>query len=176
MTTEYGDYIKKLRRGFHEYRSTHFGDKPYRFKDGTEDGPVVWTKASRDLNVVTPTCAPAQRAAVIRKIPRSKRHKHFGSMQSSQALVQSVFGVIDVFDRLPVLANIKDEEGGDAFGPAPATAKLAFEKQIATLGEDPKRATSVDVWFEGAYRVAVDANWPKHASAPVHDPVCSRRM
>ncbi|MGL3211649.1 PGN_0703 family putative restriction endonuclease [Bradyrhizobium sp. BR 1433] len=157
MTVTYVDYIKTLRRGFHEYRRIHFGDKLELFEDHGEGGPVVWTVPSRDDNVVTPTCAPSLRETVIEKIPRSKRHRHFGSMQSSQALVQSAFGVIDVFDRLGVLAHIRDEEGGDAFGPSPATASLTLEKQITTLGEGPKRATSIDVWLEGrTYRVAVE--------------------
>jgi len=54
-------------------------------------------------------------------------------MQSSQALVQSTFGVIEVFDRLKVLAHIKDEEGFNAFGPASAKASLTLEKQVTTL-------------------------------------------
>jgi hypothetical protein len=90
------------------------------------------------------------------KIFTARRSKAATRQKSSQALVQSTFGVIEVFDRLKVLAHIKDEEGFNAFGPASAKASLTLEKQVTTLGEDPKRATSVDVWIKGPYRVAIE--------------------
>ena len=77
-------------------------------------------------------------------------------MQSSQALAQSVFGTIDTLGRLPLLEMVKAEDGRPAFGPSLKQSKLEFEKEMTTLGEGTRGATSVDVWFEGTYRVAVE--------------------
>jgi hypothetical protein len=71
-------------------------------------------------------------------------------------LAQSVFGVIEVLGCLPQLSAVKSEDGLLAFGPTLIDTKLKFEKEIRTLGEQPRRATSVDVSFEGKYRVAVE--------------------
>lgn len=175
MATQYGDYIKALQRGFREYRNTHYGNRPELFKSYNEDGPVVWTDLSRDLNVMTPTCAPSLREMVVKKIPRSKRHRHFGSMQSSQALVQSTFGVIEAFDRLAVLANVRDEEGGHAFGPSAATGNLTFEKQITALGED-QRGPPLSMSGSGELIGSpLNASCPRQASEPVRDPDCALR-
>jgi hypothetical protein len=77
-------------------------------------------------------------------------------MQSSQALAQTVFGAIEVLGRLPLLGSIQAEDGLSAFGPALTHTRLVFEKKIDTLGEKSRGATSVDVWFGGPYRVAVE--------------------
>jgi hypothetical protein len=75
-------------------------------------------------------------------------------MRSSQALAQSVFGTIAVLNRLPLLSDVKSEDGRPAFGQMSSQPKLDSEKAIETLGE--LRRTSIDVWFEGPYRVAVE--------------------
>ena len=77
-------------------------------------------------------------------------------MQSSQALTQSVFGTIDVLCSLQFLASVVSDDGQPAFGPVPTGTRLELEKDIHTLGERPPRTTSVDVWLDGDYRVAVE--------------------
>lgn len=54
------------------------------------------------------------------------------------------------------MSAIKAEDGQPAFYPTLNDFKLDFEKEIKTLGEQPQRATSVDVWFGGAHRIAVE--------------------
>jgi hypothetical protein len=80
-----------------------------------------------------------------------------------------VFGVIEVLGRLPLLATVRAEDGRPAFGPSPDRSNLEFEKSVTTLGEVGERATSVDVWFEGSYRVAVECKL-----AEVEFGTCSR--
>lgn len=85
-------------------------------------------------NVLVPrgsTWAGKIRAAIH---PR-QRHRHFASLRSSQALEQSVFGAIEAFDRLEVLAGIMAECGRPAFYENQKDWKLAFEHEVATLGE-----------------------------------------
>jgi hypothetical protein len=77
-------------------------------------------------------------------------------MQSSQALAQSVFGTIAILNLLPLMSAIVAEDGLPAFGSNLDVSKLELEKAIQTLGEQRSRRTSIDVWFEGPYRVAVE--------------------
>jgi hypothetical protein len=119
-----------------------------------QNGAVVFKPGWVENNLLIPPCSANEREHIIGKILPSKRHKHFGSMRSSQALAQSVFGTIEVLRKLPLLSAVKSEDGRPAFGPMVSQANLDFEKEIQTLGE-PRR-TSIDVWFEGRYRVAVE--------------------
>src|SRR5882724_11933871 len=64
-----------------------------------------------------PTClyrllpARRDRQRIIDLIAPAQRHSHFGSMQSSQALAQSVFGTITILNRLPLMSAIVAEDG-----------------------------------------------------------------
>jgi hypothetical protein len=156
MADTSNSYLADLRTSFADYRNAYFSDQPNWFELRPAGGAVVFKKEHRDCNLLIPPCGVTDRQRIIGKIPKSKRHKHFGSMQSSQALAQSVFGTIEVLGRLPLLAMIKAEDGRSAFGPSPNQSNLEFEKTVTTLGEVGDRATSVDVWFEGSYRVAVE--------------------
>jgi hypothetical protein len=149
-------YIAALRKQFAEYRNVRFAGQEHLFEDRAEGEAVVWAAAHQDKNVMVPSCQPSLREQIICKIPVAQRHQHFASMQSSQALTQTVFGVIEVLSDLSLLSGVKAEDGRSAFGPALAKTKLVFEKKISTLGENSRRATSVDVWFDGPYRVAVE--------------------
>jgi Restriction Endonuclease associating with ARP len=75
-------------------------------------------------------------------------------MQSSQALAQTVFGTFFVLDRLPLLSAVKTDDGQPAFGRVVCETTAEFEKCVRTLGEP--RPTSIDVWLNGPYRVAIE--------------------
>jgi hypothetical protein len=156
MASSMTGYLTQLRKGFSEYRDAYFVAGSNVFEDRAEGEAVVFKSAYRDQNLIIPPCSASKRAQIIAKIPRSKRHRHFGSMQSSQALAQSVFGAIETCGRLPLLSAIKAEDGRLAFGTALNQTSLELEKDIDSLGEQLGRSTSVDVWFEGPYRVAVE--------------------
>lgn len=156
MTAEVSNYIAGLRRNFSEYRRSRFAGQDGLFEPRAKGGAVVFSRGEVENNLLIPLCSKEDRQQIIAKISPAKRHRHFGSMQSSQALAQSVFGTIEVLKRLPLLSALKSEDGQLAFGPMLNHAKLELEKGIKTLGERPPRETSVDVWFEGDYRVAVE--------------------
>lgn len=148
-------YVAMLRDGFAAYREQRFAGQNHLFEERAAGGPVVFRREHAAANfMIPPTANPEQRERIIRFVPVSKRHVHFGSMQSSQALAQSVFATIAVLGRLPLLSNVTAEDGRSAFGPSPGSAKLCLEKTIATLGEP--RPTSVDVWLDGPYCVAIE--------------------
>jgi hypothetical protein len=149
-------YLTELRTGFAIYRDASFPDRRDWFEPRADGDAVVFKRERRDCNLLIPPCGVAEHQRIVGTVPKSKRHKHFGSMQSSQALAQSVFGTIETLGRLPLLEMVKAEDGSPAFGSSIKRSKLEFEKEMTTLGEGTSGATSVDVWFEGTYRVAVE--------------------
>jgi hypothetical protein len=120
-----------------------------------EGDAVVFVKERASANLLIPPFAnEEQRDRIVGMIRTSQRHRHFGSMQSSQAIAQSVFGTIAAFDCLPLLANVLAEDRRQAFSSVLDKITLHMEREIYSLREP--RPTSIDVWLEGPYRVAVE--------------------
>ena len=148
-------YAASLHAAFGAYRFTRFAAQDHLFKPRPPGGPVVFDRDHVAANLLIPPAASAQdRQRIIDLIAPAQRHRHFGSMQSSQALAQSVFGIIKILNWLPLMSAIVAEDGRAAFGPNLDELKLELEKVTQTLGEPS--GTSIDVWFEGPYRVAVE--------------------
>ena len=51
------------------------------------------------------------RQAIVRSLSASERHRYFGSMRSSQALAQSVFGSLAAVGKADALAGLTDDDG-----------------------------------------------------------------
>jgi hypothetical protein len=148
-------YITRLRAGFWAYRQSRFGGQVHLFEPRPEGGAVVFPRNHRSANLLIPPCATQEQwQQIIDLIRPGQQQRHFGSMQSSQALAQSVFGAIRVLGHDAVLANTVAEDGRPAFGPSPDAAGIKLEMPVRWLGEP--RPTSVDVWLGGPYRVAVE--------------------
>jgi hypothetical protein len=157
MTNRIGttDFVRMLRSKFHDYRRQHFDGKDNLFQPRPEGDAVVFLKEHAAANLLIPPFANTeQQNRIVGMIATAQRHRHFGSMQSSQAIAQSVFGTISAFNSLPMLANVIAQDGRQAFGPVLDNTALYMEQAINTLGEP--RPTSIDVWLEGSYRVAVE--------------------
>ncbi len=91
-------------------------------------------------------------------VPKHERHKWFRSMNSSQALAQSVFGNLAVYGYLDILADLRDQDGCGVFEGAYLEAEtFQMEYKVDYLGES--RATSIDCYFGGAYRVAIECKF-----------------
>jgi hypothetical protein len=168
MANDHTAYVEALRKNFSDYRGKRFAEQDQLFEDRTEEdrteedrpkiGPVVFQKPYADHNILMPPSAtPQQQTDIIKSLPKTRRHKHFRSMQSSQALVQSIFGTIKVFQQSAMLSAIVAENDQPAFGPRGNGMTLVLEKKIKTLGEQPTRETSADVWWStDGYQVAVE--------------------
>ena len=153
-------YINMLQSRFADYRHDKFANCENYFEDRPDGGAVVFRYKYRDHNLVVPTrFCDADRQRVIYLLPKPKRHRHFGSMRSSQALAQSVFGTLKVLNELALLSNIEAEDGRPAFIQNANDANFKMEKEITTLGELKDHQTSVDIWFENKYRVAVECKF-----------------
>lgn len=91
-------------------------------------------------------------------LPRQGRHKWFRSMNSSQALAQSVFGNLALYNHLTCLAELSDDEGEPLFGKAQVSPQnFVMEHKINHLGE-PRR-TSLDGFIAGNYQVAIECKF-----------------
>lgn len=110
-----------------------------------------------DINVLVPQdgCRAAECRALIAP---TKRHQHFGSLRSSQALAQSVLGAIAIFRRLDLLSAVRAECGRPAFFMDHRGWSLELEHEVDTLKEP--RQTSIDVLLSGANRrIAVECKF-----------------
>jgi hypothetical protein len=152
------DYLSMLRNQFWEYREHRFAGEDRYFEERPPGDPVVFCREYREYNVVTPNSISEEaRQRVINLIPVAKRHTHFGSLQSSQALVQSVFGSLVAINELAWLSNVVTEDGTRAFLEDANNANCVLEKDITTLGEHKGHSTQVDFCIENpGYRVAVE--------------------
>lgn len=120
--------------------------------------PPVFSRRHRDLNVIVQSPGSAQAGGVIRALGESSRHRWFGSMNSSQALAQSVFANLRHHNRLDILARVVDEEGQPVFfASLPVGALFTMEAKPLRLGEP--NPTSVDVLIDGPSRIAIECKF-----------------
>ena len=109
--------------------------------------------------LIDPKLNEDDRTYLINMIPALDRHGLFGSLRSSQALTQTVFGSLAAMGRLDLLANLETEEGERPFQPGPlGQADLQLEVKVSHLNEP--RPTSKD---RGILRTE-----PCHSGVQVH--------
>ncbi|PJK28325.1 PGN_0703 family putative restriction endonuclease [Minwuia thermotolerans] len=125
-----------------------------------EGRPPVLAKGREALNVVVPDVSEAE--AVRALMPGKERHLHYGSMKSSQALAQSIFGLLLIRGRLDLLAGLEAECGRPAFFADASGWTGRLEHEVESLEE--RRKTSVDVWLKGpeGARVAVECKFAEN--------------
>lgn len=137
--------------------------------------PPVLQRGMESENVlVAPDGSHA--VAVHASIPARERHRYFGSLFSSQALTQSVFGNIRAYNRLDLLRNIPAECGRPAFFQDDQDWGLDLEWKISALNEP--RPTTVDVLLQSSSRrIAVECKFTEgefgtcsRTDLPINDP------
>jgi hypothetical protein len=110
--------------------------------------------------IVRPDASQQETDRLLALLPESDRHKWFRSMNSSQALAQSVLGNLAVHDCLSSLIQLEDDEGLALLGTAQASsANFAMELKINHLGEKAGRHTSLDGHLGGDHRVAIECKF-----------------
>jgi hypothetical protein len=154
---ERNDYLQSLFRTFWSYRRTAFapGDDAFETHRTEEFGPPVFRRAHAGRNVLLPHGAPPDIVeAILDTIPVVARHKWFGSMRSSQALAQSVFGGLRETAHIGALEGLMADDGRSAFFDSADGVSITLEHTLSHLNEP--RPTSVDVFIDGTQRVAVE--------------------
>ena len=152
---DYAAYEEAMRGRFWEWADRHHSNQ---LDGGRRKGRHPVLHADFASHAVLVPSDPARARGVATALPTRTRHRLFGSLRSSQALTQSVFGALGAFGRLDLLEGVLAECGRPAFLTDTEGASLALEYQVSTLGEP--RPTSVDVLLEGASRrVAVECKF-----------------
>lgn len=156
--SDYKTYKKEMASRFWDFQRNNFKsnqeffERPY----APDDRPPVFRPKKASENVIIKEGLPGNvKKSILNQIPRSKRHRWFQSMTSSQALTQSVFGNLKVFNKLDCLAELIGDDGKPIFIRGLGCNKhLYLEYVVDYLGEP--RPTNVDVFFSGNYRVAAE--------------------
>ena len=151
----YAEYVKTLTSTLWTYGGQRLGTEGGHLDvaHSWPKSPPVFTPESSDANVIVPP-DHALAARVRGMIPRSKRHRWFRSMKSSQALALSVFGNLKVLHLTHVLQHVEAEDGA---GPAFRTDNVRPEDLL--LEHEPQTlrdTTNVDLFVAGSHAVAVE--------------------
>jgi len=155
------DYKEKLVKRYWNYQTTNFPEVGVYFdRPHAPDGrPPVFCRHQAGKNVITnPGASQEEIRLLLRFIPMGERHKWFRSMNSSQALAQSVFGNLAIYGYLSHLADLVDESGLPLFGDAKISPENFYmEYKINYLGEP--RPTSLDCFISGRHQVAIECKF-----------------
>jgi hypothetical protein len=154
-------YYRDLQQTFAVYRKQDFAGDPEAFEARADDGtePTVFKSTHAFRNILTPpTATERQVNEILTSIPYGERHRWFASMASSQALCQSVFGSLKAMGQIHLLQGITADGGLPAFFESAEQApSLELESSVNTLKEP--RPTSIDAYFSGSHRVAVEVKF-----------------
>ena len=156
----YDDYIRTQIRQLWDYVDTNRGAFMglLETNERSDTRPPVFKSPFVERNILMQLGASSEhRLAVATTLPGKERHRFFGSMRSSQALAQSVFGNLIVAGKTTLLEGLETEEGLPAFFDGIGEARLQLEYAVDHLGEP--RPTSIDLWVEGSGRVTVECKF-----------------
>lgn len=152
------NYKEDLYRGYWEYRQSHFSNEQSVFDRPNIPSrrPPVFIPGEVSRNIIIKRKASQQETQdLIALVPDGERHKWFRSMSSSQALAQSLFGNLKIYNSLNILSELKDDEGLDLFGEEQISSdNFEMEHKVDYLGEP--RHTSLDGYISGSYQIAIE--------------------
>ncbi|MFO7683404.1 MAG: hypothetical protein R6X34_25500 [Chloroflexota bacterium] len=151
-------YKTELNQRYWEYQEVHFPVWEKFFDRPKAQGirPPVFRREEAWRNViVSPNASLQEIKKVLAFVPVGERHKWFRSMNSSQALAQSIFGNLAVYGFLHQLTELQSDEGEPLFkGAQVSSNNFKMEFKVNYLGEP--RSTSLDGYISGDYRVAIE--------------------
>ncbi len=155
------NYRADLLQRYWRYQETHFGNEQQlfdrSFRQDTRPPVFIRSEAWRNI-IINPNASPEEVQRVVDILPQGERHKWFGSMNSSQALAQSVFGNLAIHDSLYYLSELKDDAGLDLFDITQISLdNFSMEHKIDYLGEP--RQTSLDGFISGDYQIAIECKF-----------------
>jgi hypothetical protein len=155
------DYRADLNRRYWEFQKSQLPIWEMFFERPNVDDrrPPVFLKHEEWRNVVfDPQASQKERDKLLALIPKPARHQWFGSMNSSQALAQSVLGNLAVHGHLDCLTELHCDEGESLLCEANVSPdNFAMEFDVDHLGEP--RPTSLDGYFCEGYRVAIECKF-----------------
>lgn len=158
MDKEMSNYRQDLIDRFWAYQKEYFPklDEYFDRRESPDGRPPVFLRNRAAHNIlIDPRASQPQRELLVNQIPPRERHRWFRSMTSSQAIAQSVFGNLKLYDCLLLLNELTDDDGSRLFGEERVSADNFFmERKVDSLGEP--QPTSLDGFISGDYRVAIE--------------------
>jgi len=155
------DYRDHLNQRYWAYQESRFPvwEKYFDRPNAQNVRPPVFLPREASQNVIVdPDAGPQDNGRFLALVPEGERHKWFRSMNSSQALAQSVLGNLAIHGLLQHLAELDADEGNALLGNAQLSIdNFAMEFKIDHLRE-PRR-TSLDGYVSGEYRVAIECKF-----------------
>jgi hypothetical protein len=155
------DYKADLNQRYWEYQKSQFSNGQRFFeRPHAQDGrpPVFVASESWRNIIINPTASKQEIDKLLSLVPEGEEHKWFRSMNSSQALAQSILGNLAIHDSLHILSELKDDEGLDLFGTAQISSdSFMMEYKVNYLGEP--HSTSLDGYVSGDYRIAIECKF-----------------
>ncbi len=169
---DYNEYLVDLVDRFWRYRSTRFATEQTIFDETArrDTRPPVFSHNHELRNVIVDTQLSQSEACQVHcMLSPGQRHRWFGSMRSSQALVQSVFANLCAMKLCAALQVIATDEGCHPFqGISADGSSLSLERSVTALGEP--RPTSIDISVQGPPNVAMECKLAEydvgHCSRP----------
>jgi hypothetical protein len=154
-------YKAELNQQYWDYQKSQFPLWQEFFDQPQAQGirPPVFRKSEAWHNIIVKPNASQQEIDSLQAlVPEGDRHKWFRSMNSSQALAQSILGNLAIYGLLSELSELQDDDGLALFGKAQVLPdNFAMEYKIDYLGEP--RPTSLDGYIKGDYRVAIECKF-----------------
>jgi hypothetical protein len=155
------DYKADLLQRYWKYKKSQFPNNERLFDSRYRQpkSPPVFIRSEAWRNIiVNPSANEQEKKKLLDLIPRGEWHKWYGSMNSSQALAQSVLGNLAIYNKLSCLSELTDDEGLELFGKATISSNnFKMEHKIDFLGEP--RQTSLDGYISGDYRIAIECKF-----------------
>jgi len=155
------DYKADLNKRYWEYQKSQFSSEQRIFeRPYAQDGrpPVFITNESWRNVIINPDVSQGEKNRLLALVPEGEKHKWFRSMNSSQALAQSLFGNLAIYGFLSCLSELKDDEGVELLGKAQISSdNFAMEYKIKHLNEP--RPTSLDGYISGDYQVGIECKF-----------------
>ena len=136
--------------------------------------PPVFLKHKAWKNVIAkPDVKQEEANRLLSLLPEGERHKWFHSMNSSQALAQSVFGNLTIYNHINCLAGLTDDSGKPLLGKAQVSYEnFNMEYEVNYLGEP--RSTSLDGFISGKYQVAIECKFTESEVGSCSRPLLRR--
>lgn len=155
------EFKEKLTQRYWKYQETQFSNQLNLFERPKADHgrPPVFIREESWRNVITdPNADQEEIKQLIALVPDGERHRWYGSMNSSQALAQSVLGNLAVNNLLERLSDINSDEGNELFGDVQHLSdNFSMEHKVNYLGEP--RSTSLDGLISGDYQIAIECKF-----------------
>lgn len=161
MTSQMVVYKTELSQRYWEYQKSQFPVWQQFFDRPQAEGirPPVFRRSEAWRNIIIkPNANQQENDSLLALVPEFDRHKWFRSMNSSQALAQSILGNLAVHGLLSSLTDLQGDDGLALFDEVQITPdNFAMEVKIDYLGEP--RSTSLDGYIGGDYRVAIECKF-----------------